>query len=58
MWLNKGDLGSWKFYRISKAILGLSALEQKDKREEGAALNINKARRIAFSSSFAQDMSR
>mmetsp|Transcript_28897 Transcript_28897/g.68088 ORF Transcript_28897/g.68088 Transcript_28897/m.68088 type:complete len:269 (+) Transcript_28897:41-847(+) len=38
-----GDLGSWKFYRISKAILGLSALEQKDKREEGAALNINKA---------------
>ncbi|CAE7162361.1 Tnks [Symbiodinium pilosum] len=38
-----GDLGSWKFYRIAKSILGLSTLEQKDKREEGAALNINKA---------------
>ncbi|CAJ1445849.1 unnamed protein product [Effrenium voratum] len=38
-----GDLGKWKFYRISKAILGLASLEQTDKREEGAALNINKA---------------
>ncbi|CAE7204223.1 ANKEF1 [Symbiodinium natans] len=38
-----GDLASWKFYRISKSILGLSTLEQKGKREEGAALNINKA---------------
>ena len=37
------DLGNWKFYRISKAILGLSSLEQEGKREEGAALNINKA---------------
>lgn len=38
-----GDLGNWKFYRIAKAILGLSQLEQEGKREEGAALNINKA---------------
>eukprot|EP00434_Breviolum_minutum_P037200 symbB.v1.2.032978.t1/scaffold4020.1/size47400/11 len=37
------DLGNWKFYRIAKAILGLSQLEQEGKREEGAALNINKA---------------
>ena len=39
----QGDLGSWKFYRVSKAIIGLSILEEADKREEGAALNINKA---------------
>eukprot|EP00438_Fugacium_kawagutii_P030175 Skav221649 [mRNA] locus=scaffold1174:287595:297013:- [translate_table: standard] len=37
------DLGKWKFYRISKSIVGLSKLEQSGKREEGAALNINKA---------------
>mmetsp|Transcript_35487 Transcript_35487/g.57090 ORF Transcript_35487/g.57090 Transcript_35487/m.57090 type:complete len:277 (+) Transcript_35487:34-864(+) len=37
------DLGKWKFYRIAKAILGLAQLEQEGKREEGAALNINKA---------------
>ena len=36
-------MGNWKFYRIAKAILGLSQLEQEGKREEGAALNINKA---------------
>ena len=36
-------MGTWKFYKISKAILGLSTLEQSGKREEGAALNINKA---------------
>lgn len=37
------DLGSWKFYRIAKAISGLAALEQEGKRSEHAALNINKA---------------
>eukprot|EP00435_Cladocopium_sp_Y103_P033538 s404_g8.t1 len=37
------DLGKWKFYRIAKAIVGLAQLEQEGKREEGAALNINKA---------------
>ena len=39
-----GDLGKWKFYRIAKAMVGLAQLEQEGKREEGAALNINKAR--------------
>jgi len=37
------DLGKWKFYRIAKAMVGLAQLEQEGKREEGAALNINKA---------------
>jgi hypothetical protein len=37
-------LGKWKFYRIAKAMVGLAQLEQEGKREEGAALNINKAR--------------
>eukprot|EP00933_Yihiella_yeosuensis_P035159 TRINITY_DN28635_c0_g1_i2.p1 TRINITY_DN28635_c0_g1~~TRINITY_DN28635_c0_g1_i2.p1 ORF type:complete len:272 (-),score=87.32 TRINITY_DN28635_c0_g1_i2:48-863(-) len=37
------DLGTWKFYRIAKAINGLAALEQAGKRSEGAALNLNKA---------------
>uniref|UniRef100_A0A7S1SA98 Uncharacterized protein n=1 Tax=Alexandrium catenella TaxID=2925 RepID=A0A7S1SA98_ALECA len=37
------DLGTWKFYKISKAIAGLSALEEPGKREEGAFMNVNKA---------------
>eukprot|EP00440_Ansanella_granifera_P037446 gb/GFBE01040627.1/.p1 GENE.gb/GFBE01040627.1/~~gb/GFBE01040627.1/.p1 ORF type:complete len:272 (+),score=86.55 gb/GFBE01040627.1/:1-816(+) len=37
------DLAKWKFYRAAKAIVGLSTLEVEGKREEGAALNINKA---------------
>eukprot|EP00411_Alexandrium_monilatum_P041628 CAMPEP_0175389768 /NCGR_PEP_ID=MMETSP0095-20121207/31061_1 /TAXON_ID=311494 /ORGANISM="Alexandrium monilatum, Strain CCMP3105" /LENGTH=315 /DNA_ID=CAMNT_0016688293 /DNA_START=17 /DNA_END=964 /DNA_ORIENTATION=- len=37
------DLGTWKYYKIAKAIVGLSALEEKGKREEGAGMNINKA---------------
>eukprot|EP00747_Dinoflagellata_sp_TGD_P185340 gnl/TRDRNA2_/TRDRNA2_41842_c0_seq2.p1 gnl/TRDRNA2_/TRDRNA2_41842_c0~~gnl/TRDRNA2_/TRDRNA2_41842_c0_seq2.p1 ORF type:complete len:288 (+),score=86.81 gnl/TRDRNA2_/TRDRNA2_41842_c0_seq2:37-864(+) len=37
------QLGSWKFYKMSKAIVGLAALEETGKREEGAELNLNKA---------------
>eukprot|EP00811_Abedinium_folium_P004654 NODE_14286_length_1117_cov_10.147475.p1 GENE.NODE_14286_length_1117_cov_10.147475~~NODE_14286_length_1117_cov_10.147475.p1 ORF type:complete len:206 (-),score=71.51 NODE_14286_length_1117_cov_10.147475:411-1028(-) len=37
------ELGGWKYYKIAKAIVGLAALEQPDRREAGAALNINKA---------------
>eukprot|EP00927_Polykrikos_kofoidii_P033149 TRINITY_DN2805_c0_g1_i1.p1 TRINITY_DN2805_c0_g1~~TRINITY_DN2805_c0_g1_i1.p1 ORF type:complete len:287 (-),score=81.20 TRINITY_DN2805_c0_g1_i1:69-929(-) len=37
------QLGVWKFYRASKAIAGLAAFEQEDKREEGAMSNVNKA---------------
>jgi len=37
------DLGTWKYYKIAKAIVGLAALEQEGKRSSGAALNINSA---------------
>lgn len=37
------DLGTWKFYRMSKALAGLAPLEQPDRRQEGASMNANKA---------------
>merc|ERR1719264_1523765 len=37
------DLGTRKFYRMSKALAGLAPLEQPDRRQEGASMNANKA---------------
>lgn len=37
------DLGTWRFYKIAKAISGLAALEEDDKRPAASAMNINKA---------------
>mmetsp|Transcript_137044 Transcript_137044/g.382122 ORF Transcript_137044/g.382122 Transcript_137044/m.382122 type:complete len:312 (-) Transcript_137044:48-983(-) len=37
------DLGTWKYYKIAKAIVGLAALEARGRREEGSGMNINKA---------------
>lgn len=37
------DLGTWKYYKVAKAIAGLAALEQEGKRSEASILNINKA---------------
>lgn len=37
------DLGTWKYYRVAKAIAGLAALEQEGKRAEASIMNINQA---------------
>lgn len=37
------DLGTWKFYRMSKAMAGLAALEEAEQRETDARSNVNKA---------------
>merc|ERR1712039_1018061 len=36
-------LGRWKFYKMAKAISGLSKMEVNEGRAEGSALNLNKA---------------
>lgn len=42
------DLGTWKFYRIAKAINGLAPKEEEGKREEAAKLNINSAINVKY----------
>merc|ERR1712039_916257 len=50
------DLGTRKFYKVAKAMVAVGALEQEGKREEGAALNINKAMDKAFETKSLAEM--